>query len=135
MLGNEQFDAFITAHRWAVITTLRASGQASSSVVAYARQGDELVVSTPEGRLKTRTLLRDPRVTLCIISNAEPFNYVTVEGRATIERENLLVPTRAVFAAIADTGYQEPADLANWIKDDRRVIIRIRADRVHGVIR
>jgi PPOX class probable F420-dependent enzyme len=135
MLGNEQLDAFVSAHRWAVITTLRASGQASSSVVAYARQGDELVVSTPEGRLKTRTLQRDPRVTLCIISNAEPFNYVTVEGRASVDREGLLEATRAVFANIADTGYQEPEDLAKWIRDDRRVIIRIRAERVHGVIR
>jgi PPOX class probable F420-dependent enzyme len=135
MLGNETLDDFVTAHRWAVITTLRASGHPSSSVVAYARQGDELVVSTPEGRLKTKTLLRDPRVTLCIISNAEPFNYVTIEGLATIERDNLLAPTRAVFANIADTGYQEPADLAGWIEDDHRVIIRIRAERVHGVIR
>jgi PPOX class probable F420-dependent enzyme len=135
MLGNEQQDAFVSAHRWAVITTLRASGQPSSSVVAYAREGDQLVVSTPAGRLKTRTLGRDPRVTLCIISNAEPFNYVTVEGRASIDRDNLVEPTRAVFANIADAGYQEPENLSRWIRDDQRVIIRIRAERVHGVIR
>lgn len=135
MLGSEQLDAFVSAHRWAVITTLRASGQASSSMVAYARQGDELVISTPAGRLKTRTLERDPRVTLCIISNAEPFNYVTVEGRATIDRDDLVEATRAVFANIAGTGYQEPEDLAKWIRDDGRVIIRIHAERVHGVIR
>jgi PPOX class probable F420-dependent enzyme len=135
MLGSAQQDAFITTHRWAVITTLRASGRPSSSVVAYARQGDELVVSTPAGRLKTRTLERDPRVTLCIISNAEPFNYVTVEGHASIDRTDLLEPTRAVFANLAGTGYREPEDLAGWIRDDQRVIIRIRADRVHGVIR
>jgi PPOX class probable F420-dependent enzyme len=135
MLGNEQEDAFVTAHRWAVITTLRQSGQPSSSVVAYARDGDELLISTPEGRLKTRTLLRDPRVTVCIISNAEPFNYVTVEGRATIQRDDLIEPTRAVFANIADTGYQQPADLGKWIVDDHRVIIRVSAERVHGVIR
>lgn len=135
MLGNEQQDAFVSAHRWAVITTLRASGKPSSSVVAYAREGDELVVSTPAGRLKTRTLERDPRVNLCIISNAEPFNYVTVEGLASIDRDNLLEPTRAVFANIADTGYKEPENLARWIRDDQRVILRIRAERVHGVIR
>jgi len=135
MLGNEQQDAFVTAHRWAVITTLRQNGQPSSSVVAYARDGDELVISTPEGRLKTRTLLRDPRLTVCIISNAEPFNYVTVEGRATIQRDDLIEPTRAVFANIADTGYQQPADLGKWIVDDHRVIIRVSAERVHGVIR
>ena len=35
MIGsNEQWDEFITQHRWAVLTTLRKSGQPSSSVVA-----------------------------------------------------------------------------------------------------
>jgi PPOX class probable F420-dependent enzyme len=135
MLGTPEQDAFISAHRWAVITTLRRDGSASSSMVAYARQDDTLVVSTPGSRLKVRTLARDPRVALCIISNAEPFSYVTVEGRAVIERDSLLEPTRAVFANIAGTGYREPENLAGWIIEQQRVILRVHPDRVHGVIR
>lgn len=135
MLGNAEQDAFISAHRWAVITTLRQDGSASSSVVAYAREGDSLVVSTPGDRLKARTLERDPRVTLCIISNAEPFNYVTVEGKADVEREHLEGPTRAVFANIAGTGFELPEDLPGWLESQGRVILRIEAERIHSVIR
>jgi PPOX class probable F420-dependent enzyme len=132
---NEQFDQFITDHRWAVITTLRANGQPSSSFVAYARDGDTLVVSTPGGTLKRRTLEADPRVTICVTTNQEPFNFVTVEGRATIEHDNLVEETRKVFANIADTGWEEPADLEGWLHDQERVIIRIHPERVSGVIR
>jgi len=135
MLGNEAEDDFVSRHRWAVITTLRRDGSAASSMVAYARDGDELLVSTPGDRLKVRTLAQDPRVTLCVVSNAEPFSYVTVEGRAVIERHDLLAATRAVFANIAGTGFEEPEDLPGWLEKQGRVVLRVQPERVHGVIR
>lgn len=135
MIGSAQFDTFVSDHRWAVITTLRKDGSASSSVVAYAREGDTLVVSTPGDRLKAQTLERDPRVVLCVISNSEPFNYVSVEGRAEVERDAIEEPTRAVFANIADVGYEVPEDLPGWLASQGRVILRIYPERVHGVIR
>ena len=132
---NEQFDQFISDHRWAVVTTLRTSGQPSSSVVAYARDGDTLVISTPGMTLKRKTLEADGRITLCILTNSEPFNFVTIEGTASLEHDNLVENTRKVFANIADTGYTEPDDLEGWLRDQERVIIRVHPERVSGVIR
>lgn len=136
MIGDDvQFDAFVGEHRWAVLTTLRSDGSASSSMVAYARDGGTLVVSTPAGTLKVRTLRADPRVTLTVISNAEPFNFVTIEGAATLETDGLTESTRLVFANLTDVGYAEPEDLDGWIANDDRVIIRVHPQRVSGVIR
>ena len=136
MIGaTSEIDEFVTAHRWAVITTLRSSGHPSNSVVAYARDGDTLVVSTPGGTLKHRTLTKDSRVTLTIICNAEPFNFVTIEGEAEIESGDIVEATRLVFQNIADTGYEEPEDLAGWIETQSRVIIRVHPERVTAVIR
>ena len=136
MIGtNDQFDQFISDHRWAVISSVRKSGQPSSSVVAYARDGDTLMVSTPGGTLKRKTLEADPRVTICILTNQEPFNFVTIEGTAQIEHDNLVENTRKVFATLAGTGWEEPGDLQNWLDTQKRVIIRIHPDRVSGVIR
>jgi PPOX class probable F420-dependent enzyme len=136
MIGtNDQFDQFITDHRWAVITTLRKGGHPSSSFVAYARDGDTLLVSTPGMTLKRKTLDADNRVTICVTTNQEPFNFVTVEGTATIEHDNLVENTRKVFANIDDTGFTEPPDLEGWLRDQQRVMIRIHPDRVSGVIR
>ena len=54
MIGTPEFDEFISKHRWAIVTTVRASGQPSSSVVAYAREDDTLIISTtaPTTRLQ-----------------------------------------------------------------------------------
>lgn len=61
-----EYDHFLSEHRWAVLTTLRKSGSPASSVVAYARDGNDFVVSTPGGTFKRRSLERDPRVNLCV---------------------------------------------------------------------
>ena len=135
MIGKPQFDEFISAHRWAIVTTLRKDGTPSSSMNAYAREGDQLIISTTEDRLKTKTLARDPRITVCVINNAEPFNYVSVEGTCEIQRGDIVAPTKVVFASLKATGYQEPPDVAQWIKDQGRVILRVTPARVSGVIR
>jgi PPOX class probable F420-dependent enzyme len=136
MIGtNPAFDEFITAHRWATLTTLRRNGSPVTAVIAYAREGDELVVSTTRDRFRVTCIRRDPKVNLCVISNSEPFNFVAIEGTASIQETGVLAPTRAVFQAIRDTGYREPADLPAWIEQQGRLIIRIHPDRVSGVIR
>jgi PPOX class probable F420-dependent enzyme len=132
---NAEQDQFITDHRWAVLTTLRADGHPVSSVVAYARDGDTLVVSTPGMTFKRASLDRDPRATLCIIPNQEPINFVSVEGRVDIETTDLVANTRLVFENLAETGYTEPQDLQAWLDAQQRVIIRLHPQRVYGVIR
>jgi len=132
---NPEQEKFIDDYRWAVLTTLRADGHPVSSVVAYARDGDTLVVSTPGMTFKRRSLDHDARATLCIIPNAEPINFVSVEGRVSVESENLAENTRLVFQNISDTDYQEPEDLAGWLESQQRVILRLRPERVYGVIR
>ena len=128
-------EAFISEHRWAVLTSLRRDGQPVSSLVAYARDGDTLIVSTPGSTFKRRSLARDPRVTLTVLSNQEPFNFVAVEGHASVETEDLVDGTRLIFANIAETGFDEPEDLPGWLEAQQRVLIRIHPERCTGVIR
>ena len=136
MIGeNPAWDEFISQHRWAVLTTLRNSGQPNNSVVAYARDADEIVVSTPGATFKRRCIAADPRVNLCVISNAEPFNFVAIEAHAVVTKDNLLADTRKVFANIEGTGYSEPEDLPHWLESQDRVILRLTPHRVYGVIR
>jgi len=133
MIGtNAAFDDFITEHRWAVLTTLRKDGHPVSSWVAYARDGDTLIVSTPGATFKRNSLERDPRITLCVTNDAAPFNFVSVEGTAAIETTGLIESTRMVFSNI---DYDEPPDLEGWLESQARVIIRVHPERVSGVIR
>lgn len=132
---NRAFEDFISQNRWAVLTSLRKDGHPVSSWVAYTRDGDTLIVSTPGKTFKRKSLERDPRVTLLISNDAAPFNYVSAEGLATIETENLVHSTRLVFANIKNSGFSEPENLEAWLSEQERVIIRIHPERVSGVIR
>ena len=62
----------------AVIATANADGRPQSSVVFVNRDGDDVVFSTIEGRLKTRNMRRDPRVSLLVAS--APGRYVEIRG-------------------------------------------------------
>ena len=132
---NKDWDAFVRRHSWAVLTTLRANGAPVSSVVAYAVDGDALVVSTPGATFKSISAARDGRVNLCVLSNQAPFNFVAIEGACRVERTDLVHSTKLIFRAIEGTGYDEPEDLAGWLAAEGRVILRIRPQRSYGVIR
>ena len=131
---NPVYEKFIDEHRWAVITTLRKSGSPVSSVVAYARHLDKLVVSTPGATFKRASLEKDSRVNLCIVSNSEPFNFVAIEGSAEVTKKDLVRKTKLVFKKITDM-YEEPNPIEKWLDEQDRVIIEISASRVSGVIR
>ena len=131
---NPAYEKFIDDHRWAVITTLRKSGAPVSSVVAYARDSDKLIVSTPGVTFKRASLEKDPRVNLCIVSNSEPFNFVAIEGLAEVSKEDLVRKTKLVFEKITDM-YEEPNPIEKWLEDQDRVILEISGSRVSGVIR
>ncbi len=133
--SDPEWDEFIRAHRWAVLTSLRKGGAPVSSMVAYATDGDQLVVSTRAASFKHDSIARDNRVNLCVLSNREPFDFVAIEGHCVIERTELVPATKLVFANISDTAYQEPEDLQGWLESDGRIILRITAERCYGIIR
>ena len=135
IVGDPAWEQFIRAHRWAVLTSLRRTGAPVSSLVAYATDGDDLVVSTRAATFKHDSIAADNRVNLCILSNREPFDFVAIEGACDIERTDLVRATKLVFAGIRDTVYQEPEDLEGWLKSDGRIILRIKPERSYGVIR
>ena len=131
---NSIYEKFIDDHRWAVITSLRKSGSPVSSLVAYARDLDKLIVSTPGSTFKRASLQKDPRVNLCVVSNSEPFNFVAIEGIAEVSKKDLVRKTKLVFKKIPDM-YEEPNPIEKWLDEQDRVIIEISASRVSGVIR
>lgn len=134
MIGDTAQDEFITNNRWAVITSLRKDGTPTSSVVFYAREGDELIFSTTLDRVKAKTIARDPRVALTILDEGAPFRFVTVEGRATIQSEDIVPGHIAVNKNMRRVEEFTPPDgYEAGLKAAGRVLIRLKAERVSGV--
>ena len=133
MIGTEAQDAFINKNKWAVVTTLRKDGSPSSSVIFYARDGDALLFSTTANRLKGKSVRNDPRINICVVDEGAPFGYVTVEGRATIEADDIVPGHILINKAMRGTDFTPPEGFLERLKGEGRVIIRLAAERVSGV--
>lgn len=73
-------------HRFLSLTTFRKSGEPVSTAVWIARDGDDLIVTTPKESGKVKRLRNSDRVEMrqCGRSGAVKADAVAVEGRATI---------------------------------------------------
>ena len=135
MATDQLIDRFIGEHRWATLTVLRKNGSPVSSIVAYAVDGDALVVSTPGSTFKRRAMEADARVNLCIMSNEEPFDFVSLEATGEVLTENIAEATEKVFKNIEAVGYTLPDPLDDWLVQQSRVILRLTVHRRHAVLR
>ena len=135
MATDQLIDRFIGKHRWATLTVLRKSGSPVSSIVAYAVDGDALVVSTPGSTFKRRAMEADVRVNLCIMSNEEPFDFVSLEATGEVLTENIAEATKKVFKNIEAVGYTLPDSLDDWLFQQSRVILRLTVHQRHAVLR
>ncbi|GIF24084.1 PPOX class probable F420-dependent enzyme [Actinoplanes tereljensis] len=77
----------IDGNTFAVLSTINADGSPQSTVVWVKRDGDDVLFSTIRGRVKTRNMERDPRVSLCAYDPANPYFYFTVDGTVTLVEE------------------------------------------------
>lgn len=134
MIGNAQQDEFVRRNRWAVVTTLRGDGSPASSVIFYAVRGDELFFSTTKGRLKARTLRRDPRIVLTALDEGPPFGYVSIEGTGRLQEDDIVdlhVELNRAFRR--DPQWQPPEDFGERLAREGRVIVWVTPRRVSGV--
>ncbi|MEV6561973.1 PPOX class F420-dependent oxidoreductase [Nocardia sp. NPDC051756] len=76
--------ALLDAKNYAVLATINADGSPQTSAMWVLRDGDDLLFSTLEGRLKHRNMVRDPRVSVTVIDSADGESYVELRGKATI---------------------------------------------------
>lgn len=72
----------LDGRHYAVLATVNADGSPQTSAMWVGRDGDNLLMSTVEGRLKHRNMMREPRVSVTVIDAGDPENYVELRGRA-----------------------------------------------------
>jgi PPOX class probable F420-dependent enzyme len=74
----------LDGRNYAVLATVNADGSPQTSAMWVGRDGNDLLFSTVQGRLKYRNMVRDPRVSVTVHEAANPYNYVELRGRASI---------------------------------------------------
>jgi PPOX class probable F420-dependent enzyme len=135
-LTNEQ-RAFLDAPHFAVVATIAPDGLPHQTVMWYQRDGDDLLLSTPEGSLKHQHLLRDTRISVCV---EEGFRYLTLSGRAMLvehESEAARALYQQIGARYMGTAPPLPTDrpidpkIAALLSRPR-VTLRLRVDHIHS---
>ena len=128
---------FVREHTQGVVTTLRRDGRPQLSNITYWAGDDGVIrISVTDGLAKTRNLRRDPRASFHVTTE-NLAAYVVAEGTATLspvaERpddevvEELVELYRTIWGEHPDWDEYRAAMVA-----DRRLLIRLRVDRLYG---
>ncbi|WP_328915206.1 MULTISPECIES: PPOX class F420-dependent oxidoreductase [unclassified Streptomyces] len=114
----------IDGTNFATLATIQPDGQPQLSVVWVTREGDDVLISTLEGRRKHLNVARDPRVTLLIHPLGNAYSYLEIRGTATQSPEG----GRELIDALSVkyTGEPYSADKPG----DVRVVVRVTPERV-----
>jgi PPOX class probable F420-dependent enzyme len=121
---------FVRHHHHAVMTTYFPDGRAQlSPVLAGVDEAGHVVVSTRESTTKARNLIHDPRVALCVFTDAFFGDWVLLEGQAQV------VPLPEAMEALVDYYRAISGEHPDWaeyraaLQRDRRVLVRITITR------
>jgi PPOX class probable F420-dependent enzyme len=123
---SEETLRLLDGKNYAVLATVNADGSPQTSAMWVGRDGDDLLFSTVEGRVKHRNMLRDPRVSVTILDAADPGNYVELRGQVSM---------------VPDIGRRVDTQLS-WKYDGKdpdpdrpgavRVVVRMTVDKATG---
>jgi PPOX class probable F420-dependent enzyme len=111
---------------FAVVATVGEDGRPQTSVVWIDTDGENVVFNTTNSRAKGRNLRKDPRVSVSIWDNEDPYKYLEVEGAAELDENGAGEHINDLSHKYEGKDFHTPTN---------RVIVRIRPERVldHGV--
>jgi len=125
--------AFLDGHKLGVLATVNEDGNPRQSVVYFARDGEQLLVSTVAGRGKARDVERTGWASLCVRGEEPPYPSATLAGPAALRSENI----GAASARIAQNvmGLPEPPEAQSdeALAAAGRMILAITIERVGPV--
>jgi PPOX class probable F420-dependent enzyme len=125
---NEKQAALFTDRNWGVIATIRDDGSPQATPVWIDYDGENVLVNSAYGRTKVKNIERDPRATVTVLpAEDQQGGYVMVSGPADLVEEGALDHINMLakkYLGKDKYPYLGPGE--------RRVIIRIRPERVDG---
>ncbi|MBV8716041.1 MAG: PPOX class F420-dependent oxidoreductase [Chloroflexi bacterium] len=113
-----------------VLVTRRKDGGLQSSPMACTADDDgTILTATRAQNAKTKNLVRDGRITMCLFTDQWPGPWMHVEGEVEIERLPNAMPLLAAYYARRgqDTSTEE---FRQRMLNENRVLIRVKPQRV-----
>ena len=129
----EERRQFLESHRLAVLGVERAGKPPHLSPVYYALDGDEILVSVTETRVKTALVRHAGRVTLCVLHEEFPFPYLRVEGRGQIVTSGAADVMMLIGGKMQGRELPDSMRLAieERARNEQRVVLRVTPESYH----
>ena len=128
-MNQEERRAFVQQHRTAVFGYGRAHDGPAMSIVYYALDGDDILVSTMGARAKAKAIRRNPKVSLCVLDEQWPPTYLQVYCDARVETEPEAVVDLMMRIAGVMAGKPMPESVrpmvAEGARREGRVVLRL----------
>ena len=123
---SERHIELLKGKNFGVIATLGEHGRPQTSVVWVDTDGENVLVNTTNKRAKGRNLRQDPRVSISVWDNEDPYKYFEVEGTVELDETGANEHISELSRRYEDRDFHTPVD---------RVIARIKPARVldHGI--
>jgi PPOX class probable F420-dependent enzyme len=130
---DEHVSKFLQSNHSAIMATLKKDGTPHVARVGVGLVDGTLQSSGTRTRVRTAHLRRDPRATLCILSNDNRWAWLGAECRVTIH-DGPDAPERnlALYRVLAG----EPEDLDEYMqamRDEQRLIYEFQVLRTYGM--
>ncbi|RDI66583.1 PPOX class F420-dependent oxidoreductase [Nocardia pseudobrasiliensis] len=118
--------------RTAKLAFVTADGRPVINPVWFVVEGDELVFNTGKDTAKGKAIRRDPRVSICVDLEEQPYGYYQIQGTATISED----PAELVRTATVIGGRYMGADRAEEFGKRNGVpgelVVRVRPTKILG---
>jgi PPOX class probable F420-dependent enzyme len=117
--------ALLDDANFVVVATSNTDGSPQTSVLWATYDGDELLLSTIQGRKKETNWLKDPRTSVLILDRNDMYHYVEVRGTVSMTTEG--GPQLIDRLSQLYTGQHYTGDEGT---DNIRVVVRVSPTRV-----
>jgi PPOX class probable F420-dependent enzyme len=121
---------FLARNPRAVLATTRSDGRPQlSPVVAAVDDDGRALISTRETAIKTRNLSRDPRASLCVLTDGFFGEWIQIEGTAELVHLPDAMPILEDYYRRISGEHPDWAEYRDAMTRDKRLIVRITIER------
>ena len=130
-MNADEARRFLEQHHRAVLVTRRANGGLQTSPVTVGVDANgRAVISATEARAKTKNLRRDPRATLCVMSDEFLGPWVHLDGTATVlGLPDAMEPLIDYYRRVAGKEHPDWEEYRQAMQDQRRCLLVIEIER------
>lgn len=133
-MDREERLTFVRSHRTAIFGTNRQNDGPAMTVIYYVMDGNDILISSMEGRGKTKAIRRNPKVSLCVLNEQWPLTYLLVYCDAVVEATMDTDPEKVVDLLTQILGLMAGQAMPESVREqtrqmaltERRVQLRLR---------